>query len=131
MRKEAAEPNAPGMNTGAIRSAPSRRALSLASAPCSESLARVTSRRPDFTTTSRAPVHHHSSRCLSGGSYEGAPPAPALGGVAGGRALDGGRGSVGLNPGSAVKVGGGGLPSVGLNAPVCVMEGGKGGVGDF
>lgn len=71
MKREAAEPNAPGMSISAIRSALSRRALSLASAPCSESLARAMSRRPDSTTTSRDQVRCHPSQCLSGGSCEG------------------------------------------------------------
>lgn len=68
MRKEAAEPSGPEMSTGAFRSVPSRRALSLASASCSESLARAMNRRPDSTITSQAQVHHYPSQCLSGGS---------------------------------------------------------------
>lgn len=107
-RRGAAELSAPGTSTGATPSAPSRRARSPASAPCSESLARATSRRPDSTTTSQAPGLRHPLPYLSGGS----------GGlckcsVAGG--------SSPCSAPTAMKFGASHFPAVGLSVQVCVM----------
>ncbi|XP_058527881.1 SH2 domain-containing protein 4B isoform X2 [Ochotona princeps] len=66
MRRGAVEPSVPGMNIDATHSVPSRRGQSLASAPCSRSWARATSRKPDCTTISQAPARPCLLRCLIG-----------------------------------------------------------------
>lgn len=108
MKRGVAEPSAPGTSTGATHSVPSRRAPSLASAPCSESLARARSRRPDLTTTFPAQGHRHPLPYLSGGS----------GGlckcsVAGG--------SSPVSAPTAVKFGASHFPAMGLSVSVCIM----------
>lgn len=114
MRRGAAELSVPGTSTDATPSAPSRRAPSPASAPCSESLARVMSRRPDSTTTSQAPGLHHPLPYLSGGS--GGLSKCSLAG-----------GSSPCSAPTAVKFGARHFPAVGLSVQVCVMgpEGGN------
>ena len=68
-RRGAAEPSVPGTSTSVTRSAPSRRAPLLDSAPGSESSARATSRRRDSTATSRAGGRFHPWPCLAGGLW--------------------------------------------------------------
>lgn len=99
MRREGAEPSAPGTSTGATPSAPSRRARSLASAPGSESSARATSRRRDSTTTSWARGHLHPWPCLAGESRTSHPASACA--VCLGEGLRLGRRAPGIRSGSA------------------------------
>lgn len=122
MRREGAEPSAPGTSTGAFRSVPSRRAPSLASASCSKSLARATNRRPGSTTTFQV-----RGRCCPSGGLPGGS------GVDGGSAwgcwlgqgLGWGHEALGVQSWFclqlAMRFRVSHFPSVGLSVPVCGM----------